>query len=336
MPVTIRDLARRLGLSITTVSRALDGYDDVAEETRQRVVKAALESGYVPSYAARHLRRQRADAIGYISAATVPQFHDPFDASFLTGLCDEAAAQQIDLIVSSSPPESELERQQYRRWIQSRRVDGIIINRTRLHDWRIEFMAQYHLPFISFGRSESGGDFSYLVVDDRSGFAQLVKHLVQKGHRRIAYIGASSNLVIQVEGYAGYCQGLKQAGIPLDLKLVVEGDLSEPGGYLAAHQLMTLPSPPTAILGCNDQTALGVLRAAQELGLNVGEEIAIAGHDGIPETQYTTPPLTTLFQPTYEIARRLIVKLVKLIEGEETTPIPEVIQPQLLARASTG
>src|SRR5512146_1504414 len=158
MTITIRDLAEKLHLSITTVSRALDGYSDVAEETRQRVVEAAREMGYVPSYAARQLRRKRTDAIGYILPTSSPQFSDPFYVNFLTGLCDEVASQKLDLLVTSCPPGSESEKNQYRRWVQSRRVDGMVFNRVRLHDWRLEFLAQNNIPFVSLEKSDAAKD----------------------------------------------------------------------------------------------------------------------------------------------------------------------------------
>lgn len=141
-PVTIRDVAKRLNLSITTVSRALDGYDDVSEETRQRVIKAAQEMGYAPNQAARQLRRQRTDTIGYILPADKPLFADPFFAEFLAGLGDEAAAYNFDLLVASAPPDTEAEHQAYQRWVHGHKVDGLVINRLRLHDWRVQYLSK--------------------------------------------------------------------------------------------------------------------------------------------------------------------------------------------------
>lgn len=336
MPVTIRNLAEKLALSITTVSRALDGYDDVAEETRKRVVKAAEEMGYEPSYAARQLRRKRTDAIGYILPTSSPHFSDPFYINFLTGLCDEVASQHLDLMVNSCPPDSEKEKHQYRQWVQSRRVDGIVINRTRLNDWRIEFLAQNSIPFVSLGKGETAAEFPYVDILDTNGMLQLVTHLVEKGHRRIAFIGATPELVIHADRFKGYQQGLAGAQIPFDPALVLQGDLTEEGGYQAAMELMTRPQKPTAIIGCNDLTALGVLRAAKDKGIYIGTELAIAGYDGIKETEYTNPPITTLYQPTYDIARMLAGMLVKCVEGETLEERCITIAPKLIVRASTG
>jgi LacI family transcriptional regulator len=336
MPFTIRDLAKKLNLSITTVSRAIDGYSDVAENTRERVIHAAQEMGYSPSSAARQLRRRHADAIGYILPTSSPRFSDPFYATFLTGLCDEAADHQIDLIVSSSPPDSDLEQAMYQRWFQSLRVDGLILNRIRLQDWRINYLSENKVPFVTLGRIPSNQDYPYILVNERGGFERLVMHLAKKGHKRLAYVGASPNLMIQVERFAGYKKGLKLSGLSYDEKLVLEGDLTEEGGYYATQKLLTLSEPPTGILGCNDLTAIGILKAAQELGLHVGKDLAVAGYDGIQETAYTNPPLTTLRQPTYEIARRLAGMLISMTKGNTLDESQVILEPDLILRASTG
>lgn len=336
MAITIRDLAEKLHLSITTVSRALDGYQDVAPETRERVVRAAQEMGYEPSFAARQLRRGRSDAIGYILPTSSPQFSDPFYVNFLTGLCDEVATHHRDLLVTSCPPESEKERQMYRQWAQSHRVDGVVINRTRLDDWRVDYLTENKIPFVSLGKGAADAVYPYVDIEDSAAMEQLVVHLAQKGHGRIAYIGASPNLVVQSDRFRGYLDGLRTAGLPLDESLVIEGDLSEAGGYLAAQALLNRSPRPTAILGCNDLTALGVLRAAKERGIYIGTEIAIAGYDGIKETEYTNPPITTIHQPTYEIARQLTRMLVRLIEGQPLDEQVISVRPELIIRASTG
>ncbi len=336
MPVTIRDLAKKLNLSITTVSRALDGYADVSAETRQRVIQAAEELGYQPSYIARNLRKRRSGSIGYILPTALPQFSDPFYTGFLTGLCDESATRRIDLLVASAPPGTRQEQEQYRRWVLSGRVDGMVLNRIRRQDWRIEFLEAQNLPFSGLGASLSSARYPRVEVDERGGMARLTRHLIQKGHRRIAFIGGPAELSLQFERSGGYRQALQAAGIPTDPQLEVEGDLSEQRGYELALQLLNLPEPPTALIGCNDLTALGAHRAALEMNLNIGEEIAVAGFDGIPETAFTVPPITTLAQPTYEIARRLAGMLIDRINGG--LPDAEVVrvEPRLIVRASSG
>jgi LacI family transcriptional regulator len=335
MPVTIRDLASKLGLSITQVSRALGGYSDVSESTREKVIRAAHEMGYEPSYAARQLRRKRSDAIGFILPTSSPRFSDPFYANFLAGLCDEAAEHQVDLVVSSCPPDSDLEKSMYQRWFQSARVDGIVINRVRNNDWRVEYLWENHMPFVTLGIPKTSLNFPAIKVNELNGFKCMVQHLAEKGHKRIAYIGGPAELVIQSERFSGYKEGMQASGLDYDPRLVLSTELTEDGGYAAAKTLMVSPNPPTAILGCNDQIAIGALRVAKEFGMKIGAEFSIAGYDGIREAEYTDPPLTTITQPTYEIARRLVKMLIAEILNQQLNASRPVLEPELILRAST-
>ncbi|MBI4672218.1 MAG: LacI family DNA-binding transcriptional regulator [Chloroflexi bacterium] len=336
MAVTIRDVAKKLNLSITTVSRALDDYDDVAHTTRERVRSTARKMGYVPSRAARNLRRQRADIIGYVIPASGTRFTDPFFSEFIAGLGDQAVSHNFDLLISTATPDTEKEKQLYARWVSSRLVDGIILSRLRLEDWRVEYLQRNHVPFVMHGRTQSKTKFPFIEIDSRAGFALLVKHLVERGHRRIAYIGAPEKFTLQRDRYAGYQNGLSAANIPLDKTLVCQGDLTRAGGYHAAQSLFQLRKPPTAIIGANDLTAEGVLRAARERGIVVGRDLAVAGYDGTEVSEHTQPPLTTLRQPVYETARKLVTMLIALIQNEPLEPSQIILQPELIIRESTA
>lgn len=335
MPTTIRDVAKRLNLSITTVSRALDGYDDVAEETRQRVIQTAREMGYVPTRAARQLRKKRTDMIGYIMPTSQPRFSDPFFSEFIAGLGDEALNQHFELLISVAPPDEEAEILTYQNWVYGKRVDGLILSRMRQKDWRVDFLESTGFPFTAFGRTNSHHRHPHIGVDGKNGIRQLVHHLVEQGHQRIAFICAPQTLTLQKDRFDGYLAGLRDANLPFDPSLLAEGDLTRKGGYLAALRLLSLPTPPTAIIGVNDLTAIGALRAVHEKGLQAGKQIAIAGFDGIEDTEHSHPPLTTVRQPVYEIARQLIRLLVKLINGEEVEEGQILIQPELIIRSST-
>lgn len=336
MSVTIRDVAKRLNLSIYTVSRALDGYDDVADSTRVRVVEMAKEMGYTPSRAARQLRRKRADAIGYILPAGGPHFTDPFFSLFMAGLGDEATSHDFDLLVSTASPDSEAEKRIYQRWVQGHLVDGLVLSRMRLHDWRADYLCQNQFPFAAHGRTVDCEDYPYIEMDSRTGFHMLVNHLVERGHRRLAYIGAPEIFTLQADRFDGYREGLADAGIAFDPTLVSEGDLSRNGGYQAAQHLLELENPPTAIMCVNDLTAVGVLRAAHERNLVVGRDLAVTGYDGTDDSEHAQPPLTTLKQPVYETARQLASLLITQIQGEKVSVMRRINQPELIIRASTG
>jgi len=335
MSVTIREVAKKLNLSITTVSRALDGYDDVAEETRQLIILTAHEMGYVPNQAARQLRRQRSDVIGYILPAETPRFSDPFFAEFTAGLGDEASAHGFDLLVSTAPPGSQVEQQAYERWVHARKVDGMVLNRIHLRDWRVQYLAQAQFPFVTLERSLDPYEYPSVEVNGRYWFKMLVDHLVSLGHQRIAYIGAAPELKIQTDRFDGYRDGLQGHGLAFDTGLVIEGDLTSEGGYRAAERLLSIPDPPTAIACVDDMTAIGALHAAREMGWTVGLDLAVVGFDGIEGFEHTQPPLTTINQPVYQIARRLVQMLAARISGEPLEEIRVQIEPLLEIRQST-
>jgi LacI family transcriptional regulator len=333
---TIRDVARRLNLSITTVSRALDGYDDVAEETRKLVIKTSQDMGYIPNRAARQLRRQRTDTLGYILPSDNKGFSDPFFSEFIAGLGDEASANNFDLLVSAAPSAGKAEKNLYKRWVQGAKIDGIVINRVRLHDWRLQFMAEKNIPHVAMERSLGMPDFVGVEVDSYGGFLRLLEYLVSKGHRRIGYIGGNSELKIDHDRQHGYLAGLKAAGIKSDPMLIAHGDLTSAGGYQAACYLLEIDPAPTAIVCVSDQNAMGAMHAAHERGLIIGRDIAIAGFDGLADAAHTEPPLTTLEQPVYSVARQLVVMLLALINGKPLAERKVKILPRLLIRESTG
>jgi DNA-binding LacI/PurR family transcriptional regulator len=333
---TIKDVAKALNISITTVSRALDGYDDVARETQELVLRTAQEMGYTPNRAARQLRKQRSETIGYILPTDKPQFADSFYSEFIAGLGDMAAANNFDLLVSAAPPGSPAEKSIYQRWVQGRKVDGLVVNRTRLQDWRLQYLADQKLPFVSLERSHLPLDFIGVETEAEQGFVELMSYLTNQGHSRIAYIGASPDLKIDDDRYQGYLAGLVLASISPDPALVTRADLTPEGGYQAAFRLLEQTTLPTAIVCVNDLTAIGAMHAAHERGFKVGRDIAIAGFDGIADAAHTQPPLTTLDQPVYDIARQLVSMLLALINGKPLDERQIKIRPKLLIRESTG
>ncbi len=335
MPVTIRDVAKQLNLSITTVSRSLDGYPDVSEATRQRVLQAAHELGYLPNRAARQLRRKRTDTIGYILPSGAARFSDPFFAEFISGLADEAAQNSYDLLVSSAPAGGDAEQQVYQRWVCERRVDGFVVNRIRRSDWRLRYLAEEHIPFTTLERSLDLLDYPSIHVENTNSVSSLVDHLVVQGFRRLAFVGGPENLTIHYDRFVGYCQGLAHHNLPFDPSLVTQADLTSPGGYQAARQLLSLADPPDAVICINDETAFGVLHAAHEAHLSVGENLAVAGFDGVQDSLYSQPPLTTVDQPVPEITQCLVRMLLAEINGDTLPEKHVVIQPVLRIRHST-
>ena len=338
MPVTLKDIAKKVGYSITTVSRALAGYDDVAESTRQLVLKTANEMGYHPDITARRLQKQRTDTLGFIIPTHGPRFSDPFFSELLAGIGNAAAEQDYDLLVSTRAPGPE-ELKVYERMVRERRVDGLLVVRTRHLDQRIAYLVEHNFPFVAFGRSDlvdTKVDFPYLDVAGKSGMRQLTQHLIDLGHRCIAYVCAPPDLMFASHRLEGYRETLEDTGIPFDKTLVIAGELTERSGYAAGRDLLTRSERPTAIIACNDLMALGVISAAQGLGVNVGRDIAVAGFDDVPLAEHAHPALTTVRQPIYEIGQRICRMLICLLEEGKLEERHIILEPELVVRESCG
>ena len=335
MPVRLKDIAQHLDISITTVSRALGGYSDVADDTRQRVEQAALEMGYYPDASAQKLQKQRTDTIGFIIPTSGPRFADPFWSEVLAGLGNEASQHGMDLLVATHPPGAR-ETETYQRWVGSRRVDGFILVRTRRNDARIRYLSNCGALFVTYGRSEMEIDFPYVGVNGQRGMYVATRHLLDLGHNRIAYIAPPSEPQFSVHRLAGILKALQENGASLPAEFHLQGDLTQESGYRVAQQLLTRERPPTAILCGNDLMALGAISAIHERGLAVGRDLSVAGFDDIPWAAHSHPPLTTVRQPVYEIGRRVCRMLIQIIRGASLEERHVLLRPTLVVRESSG
>jgi len=335
MAVTLKDIARRVGVSVTTVSRALGGYDDVAEETRQRILQAAREMGYRPHTIAQSLQRQRTDTVGLIIPTAGPRFSDPYFTEILTGIGNEAAEHEFDLLVSTRAPGSQ-EQEAYERMAGSRRVDGLLVVRTRCRDERITYLVESGFPFVAFGRSDLDLDFPYVDVDSAKGLDEATQYLVDLGHQRIAYISASLNLMFAHYRLTGYKRALERNGLPVQEEWIAIGRLTQEDGYREGSKFLDLEPAPTAIIAANDLMALGVISAAQERGLTVGQDLAVVGFDNIPLAEHSHPPLTTVHQPVYDIGKMICRMLIQLIRNGNPVQRQVVLEPTLVIRESSG
>lgn len=336
MSVTLKDIAGKVGYSVTTVSRALNDYDDVSEETKQLIKRVAQEMGYHPHVIAQSLQRQRTNTVGFIVPATDRYLSDPYFLELLAGIGDGAASYDFDLLVSTCKPMCPKERVVYERMVKGRRVDGIVVARTRCDDERIAYLVSEDFPLVAFGRTDLGLDFPYLDVDGEKGVYEAVEYLVGLGHRRIGFISPSMYLMFAEHRLAGYKRALQDNGLEFDPALVVEGNLTQSGGYQRMEQLLGLKEPPTAAVTGNDLMAFGAMEAAQERGLVVGQDIAVIGFDDVPLAAHFHPSLTTVRQPIYEIGKMLSQRLVKIIEGKKLAQHQILLQPQLVIRESSG
>ena len=335
MKVTLKHVAKETGLSITTVSRALNGFDDVASETKAHIQATANKLGYSPNLSARRLKTQRTDAIGLILPSENPRFSDPFFGELFSGIIEQCSTYGLELNVTTLTSAENFE-DVYLNYMRSRRVDGFILLRLEREDARIQLLQENDFPFVAFGRNENNNSFAYVDEDGKQGIRQAVDHLVELGHCRIAYIGEPKKLYKAHQRSQGYFEGLAANGLSVDPELIFEGNFRQRSGSAGAFHLLGMPNPPTAIVAANDLLALGVISAAQELGLTVGKDISVTGFDDIMLSEFVSPSLTTLHQQAYDMGVTMCKHLVTVINGEASSPPQTVLQPSLVKRNSTG
>lgn len=335
MPITIKDIAQKIGKSTTTVSRALNDYADISPETKDLVRHAAEELGYTPNTMAQRLKKQQTDTIGLIIPTSGPRFSDPFFSEFIAGIGNKAATLGYDLLVATRAP-GQQELDTYRFNVNAHRVDGLIVVRTRSQDDRIDFLRQEKFPFVSFGRVEGPLDFSYVDEDGEAGLAMVIDHLVGLQHVRFGVIASPENLMFTRHRIHGIQRQRERAGLPAENFTFVTGDLTQRSGYMQANELLDQNPAPTAIVAFNDLMALGAISAAQERGLVVGKDVSITGFDNIPMAEHSHPTLTTVNQPIYQIGASMCEILIGQIRGELDAPAQVLLKPTLIVRQSTG
>lgn len=335
MPITIKDIARKIGKSTTTVSRALNDFSDISEETKILVRQAADELGYSPNIVAQRLQKQQTDTIGLIIPTSGPRFSDPFFSEFIAGIGNKAALLGYDLLVATRQP-GDQELEAYRRNVNTHRVDGFVVVRTRCKDERIEFLKQAHYPFVAFGRTESEPDFYFVDEDGEHGMGLVVDYLAKLGHKQFGVIAPPQILSFACHRLAGIRKKAAELHIDESQFAIVEGDLTQRSGYEQASLLLDSKNPPTAIIACNDLMAFGAISAAMERGLVIGKDISITGFDNIPMSEASHPPLTTVHQPIYQIGSQVCEMLIRLIQGDVVQPGHVLLTPSLIVRQSCG
>mgnify|MGYP001061797605 CR=1 FL=1 len=332
---TLKDIAEKVGKSVTTVSRALHGYDDVSPETRIIVKQVAEEIGYTPNISAQRLQKKSTDTIGFVIPTYGPRFTDPFFTEFLAGIGNTANKLGYDILVSTHPI-SEEEMLSYHNKVESYRVDGFILVRTRRDDARIKYLSRINFPFVAFGRTEGDCPFPFVDVDNRYAMKMVADHLVKLGHHKIAYIGAPDYLMFAHERLEGLKEALITHAIDLPKTMARVGDLTQMSGLEQTEALLDYPDPPTAIVTCNDLMALGVIITAQKRGLRIGEDLAVVGYDDIPQAENNLPSLTTIHQPIYKIGSKVCEMLVSILKGDVLEEKQIIMKPTLIVRESCG
>ena len=333
--VTINDLAQELGLAKGTISRALNGYPDISDATRLRVTRAAERMGYRPMAQAQAIRTGLSRSLGLVLNAGPGNAHKPFLTDFLDGISRAASEEAWSLTVATAFDEQD-EVATMARLVEERKVDGFILPRTKVVDARIDLLRRLHVPFVLYGRTGDPTECAWFDISGEDAMRDAVLRLAGLGHRRIGFINGLTVYNYATLRHAGYCDGLRQAGLTSDPALVRDGATTMASGEALGAELLDLPNPPTAIVCALDLAALGVYRAAEARGLGVGRDLSLLSYDGIPEAATATPPLTTYAVDTRAAGARLAKMLFARIRGTAAETLRETGPAHLIARGSDG
>jgi LacI family transcriptional regulator len=335
--VTSQDVARRAGVSRTTVSLVLNEVRGVqiSEQTRQRVLQAAKELGYVPEAAARALASRRSQIIGLIITRSPHHIaSDAFLTQILNALVETVHQKSMRLLLDIV--EDVHHRESYLELARARRIDGIIFSGPRINDEAMQSLEQDGFPTVLMGQLP-GSSFCSVDVDNCAAARKAVAHLLESGHRRIGCItNAPLSYTAASDRLLGYRQALQIAGIPFDQELVRYGNFDLESGYLQMSSLLDVLPAISAVFVASDVVAFGAMRAIRERGLSIPEDLALVGFDDVPFARYMDPPLTTVSLPAAELARKSCEILFDLIYKEHPVKCNILLDTQLVVRQSSG
>jgi LacI family transcriptional regulator len=335
--MNLKELSTQLGLSQTTVSRALNGYPEVSEETRARVKATADLLGYRPSAAARRLATGQSGTLGLIFPAERNNLTDLIFTEFLGGCIESASDLDYDVtlgMVRGGVSEEAV----YRRTVRNARVDAMIISSPLLDDPRLALLTSLKMPFIIHGRTQTSTPYAFLDIDNRGAFTAATRLLLNLGHRRIALLNGECRHNYATDRLLGYHDAMASQGIAVRDDYVCEAPKREAAAHQQALALLALEAPPSAFVCSSIGQAMGVMKACGETGRKVGHDIALIAHDDRLHdirAEAFDPPLTTT-QSSISDAGRRIVELAVAMLRDPSAPLPGEIWPvDLVVRAST-
>lgn len=333
--VTIADVARHVGVAKGTVSRVLNGYTDISESTRERVMQAVDTLGYRASATARNLKRGRVDTFGIVLPLTPGHGADPFLAEFLDGISRALSEAEKDLIVATASSAEDAVTVM-KRLISSRKVDGFILTRTAVEDQRINYLLEAGFPFVCHGRDQRQDEHPWMDVDNKSAFRSAVMRLADMGHAHIALVSARPEMNFSVQRQQGFRDGMQAAGLAVRQELCVETSMDETGGEQAAEKLLKLNNPPTAIVCMTDAIAIGVCKVLRRFKIEVGRDISVIGYDGLPACAHFDPAITSFEQDPVGAGRQLAELLTLSIQGHAAKELQVLCEARLIPGGSDG
>ena len=331
---TLEEVATRAGVGRGTVSRVINGSPQVSERTRQRVMQAVEELGYVPNMAARALVTRRTGAVALVISEPEERiFGEPFFAGVVRGITTVVGESSRQLVLALVQTREQVERLD--NYLTPQHVDGVLVLSAHDSDTLPARIQGRGLPVVLCGRPSGSAHLSYVDVDNTGGARNAVTHLVESGRQRIALIAGPQDMIAGRDRLAGYQEALRGAGLPVEDSLVEVGDFSETSGATAMRTLLERRPDVDAVFAASDPMALGALRVLREAGRTVPDDVALVGFDDGPLAALAEPPLTTVHQPMEQLGREMAHMLLSRINDGNGSAVSElVLDTHLVSRAS--
>jgi LacI family transcriptional regulator len=336
--MNLKELAAHLHLSQTTVSRALSGYPEVREETRQRIQEAARRFNYRPNPNATRLATGKSHAIGHVLPTDRSLMIDPHFSEFIAGAGEVYGNKGFDIVLSISGPETE--EATYRRYARNSIVDAVVVHGPQKDDRRLELLTSLGLPFIVHGRFEgTQRNYAWLDIDNERAFEQATRLLADLGHRRIGLINGPEIMTFAAHRRRGYEKGLKAKRIAINPDIMTSEAMTEENGYRRMKDFLKSSTRPTAVMCSSMLSASGAIRAIHEVDLAIGSDISLIAHDdALPflKAEGHSPPLTTTRSSIRAAGTRIAELLLSMIEDPSSNLPNELWVADLIVRGSTG
>ncbi len=326
MAPKIKDVAKQAGVSVTTVSRVLNGEKYVKDDLKARVQRAIDELGYSPSHIARSLVRKKTNLIGVI----VPDVTSSFYSTILSTIERTASLNDYNLLVCNIIEDTDKELK-YLQVFKQMRVDGIIIMHEKLNDEIRELIHKLDIPIIFSSVKPVDQKFISVIIDDYAAAYDATRHLIELGHTRIGFIGGDMRDVTSGQNrYVGYSRALADCGIKAVDDYIRFGDYKTQSGYEIMKAMLACETYPTAVFAVSDDMAVGALNCIHDHGLKVPDDLSVIGFDGSQLTEQVRPRLTSMEQPILEMGKVTVDKLLDLISGNENSSTDDVILKHML------
>ncbi len=333
--LTLEDVAKKAGVSRSTVSRVVNAQPNVSEDVRKRVLKVIKKTGYHPHAAARALASQHSWMIGLVLPHSISHFFtDPYYPHLTKGIAQACNQNNYTLalfLVDTKDDEEKI----FPRVSRKGLLDGVLVQSGHHGDQQIiGDLIDANMPLVVVGRPFRSDNVSYIDIDNVKASFTAVNHLIREGYQRIGTITGPENSTVGLDRKAGYLKALKEQGQNIDKSLIIEGDFTEAGGYVAMQRLM--PVRPDAVFAASDGMALGAMRAVREAGLRVPDDVAFVGFDDLPMATLADVQLTTVRQPVIQFGIRAVELLMEEIENGTNPPRHVIMDAELVIRESCG